>query len=161
MYAACLVRTGSELFVVRDALSIKPLFTMRNDNVRHMASEIGALTQIVEKPFCSDAFLETLMFGFPLGGKTSRQGIHEVRAGLNRVDYTSRPPALVPETLSDPWDDVEEIDLRQTLRHSVRACAHTHRKQGLALSGGLDSVILAHELNSLGVEDLTVFTVFV
>src|SRR5262249_13977914 len=52
-------------------------------------------------------------------------------------------------------------DLRGALRASLAACAFTDRPLGLALSGGLDSSILAFELDDLGVESLTTISVHV
>ncbi|MCE2521806.1 MAG: hypothetical protein J4F49_01095 [Rhodobacteraceae bacterium] len=50
-------------------------------------------------------------------------------------------------------------DLRRAIRMSVESCCLGEYKIGLAVSGGVDSTIIANELNQLGIRNVSAFSV--
>jgi len=143
----------------RDPFGIKPLYYRRISNGYAFSSEIAPLSSIPSErlDLRLGAVAEFLAFGRVLGDQTFYQQVESVPPGatvqLDRHGATVNLPAPVsdaPATVSD---------LRPALKGSIRKCLISDRPVGLALSGGLDSAIIAYELNSLEVENITTLSV--
>jgi asparagine synthase (glutamine-hydrolysing) len=149
----------------RDALGIKPLFWRDLPRGQAFSSEVAPLaaTTVAPCPIRFDAIPEYLAFGRVLGTRTFYQSVSRVPPGsrlcltgdaavsslTDRLRKSSDSTVLRPETL------------RQMLRGSVERCLASDRPLGLAVSGGLDSAILAFELNAMGIENLSTVSVLV
>ena len=161
MYACSYYRpeTG-EVLLRTDPHFIKPLFLRGGAGGTAFCSELAPLLQIGRPNRVDIAALADLFaYGWYL---TDRSWIKDVslvwrndvvldRGGGVRPDLTPKP-ASFPRV-------ADSAQLRAAIRASVAQSVQGSGPIGLALSGGLDSTILAHELNALGVENLTCITV--
>ncbi len=149
----------------RDRFGIKPLFWSAAGKTLAFASETRALRSGArQSPGISRSGVdEILAFGRVLGNGTVYEGIRSfapasrTSISLDEKDYS----ALMSSSIGPVSGCNGVADLRSELRASLEACIYTDRTLGVALSGGLDSSILAYELNDLGVENLTTISVHV
>ncbi|MFA5897600.1 MAG: asparagine synthetase B [Hyphomicrobium sp.] len=151
-----------ELRLQRDQFGMKPLFWRVHGDTLLFASETKALRmQTAPEAVDCSAIDDILAFGRPLGSRTPYRGIRPVPRGKSVVFFKRGEvisPAMTRPLLPAPS---YPGGLRQAVRESLLACLQTNRAVGLAISGGIDSTILAWELNDLGVEALTTFSVHV
>jgi len=142
--------------LIRDRWGIKPLFYRELHPGYGFASELKPLLEISSPPKLREgAIAEFLAFGRPLGNHTFYDDIWSVPPG-GSVHLKAEG---MEEQVSPPWFDgtsaqVDSSILLSTVRSSLEKCLLSERQVGVALSGGLDSSILAFELNELGVENL-------
>ena len=160
-FASVTDRAGSvqSVRLSRDAFGIKPLYYRRISNGYAFGSEIAPLADIPSESLDlrAGAVAEFLAFGRVLADQTLYRQIESVPPGTTvQLDEQG-----ATTTLTTPVADVPATasDLRPALRDSVQKCLVSDRQVGLALSGGLDSSIIAYELNSLNVEDITTVSV--
>ena len=144
MYALASLDRAGALRFARDRFGIKPLFVREDGNGLTFASELPALFAAsgpldMER----DAFHEMLAFGRTLDRRTLYRGIRELAPG-----ETLAPAA--PDRMTSP----SAGDLQAAIRDAVGRTLLSDRPVGLALSGGLDSTIIAHELSASGVRGL-------
>jgi asparagine synthase (glutamine-hydrolysing) len=160
MYAFACRRPDGAIEVGRDPLGIKPLHVRSGDGCVAVASEPAALARMLGP--CTvrpEAVAQFLLFGrvvdrggwhpeiqpFPPGAR--------MRLEDGRIADLAAPPPP-PET-PDP------AGLREAVRDAVERVLVADCQVGLAVSGGLDSSIVATELARAGVDDLrTVSVVF-
>lgn len=160
MYALAVARAqGVELR--RDPFGIKPLFWARLKSGFAFASELPALIRGSDGTSLEPrAVAEFLAFGRVLGNRTLLQEIKRVPCG-GRVFLTSKdalsaePPPHSEVTFGATSSEV----LRWALHEAVAQTTETLQPLGLAISGGLDSTILASELNDLGIERCTTISI--
>lgn len=153
-----------ELNLCRDPIGIKPLFTSAQDSCLLFASELkGIIAGSSHVSLDPDAVRDLFCFGWPLPGRTILRGVNEVppagtiQASPGERSITLRSGVLPARPADAPGLAPEGF--RSALRASVRQCLLGKEPIGLAVSGGIDSTILAHELNALGVENLSTFSV--
>jgi asparagine synthase (glutamine-hydrolysing) len=149
----------------RDRFGIKPVFYgLHPENGLVFASCIRSLF-LPEAGFVrelhADSLIDSYAFGFSLSGQTPYVGIHELMPGCEMVvgadgARLSEPEQLTGARRATP-PDISAV--RRQMRRAVLSCANTEYPLGLAVSGGIDSTILAHELNAAGVENVTTFSV--
>ncbi|MEO1419259.1 MAG: asparagine synthase-related protein, partial [Bacteroidota bacterium] len=145
----------------RDRLGIKPIFYRKLDKGFAFASEIKPLTQIGSKAdYCKNILSEFLAFGSVLGNRTFYKDIWEVPSGGN-VSLTCDKADVLQTSLPQDFHSTynTSTDLKSVIRGSLKKCLISDRTIGLAVSGGLDSTILAFELNAMGIKDITTFSV--
>jgi len=147
------------LCVRRDRLGIKPLYYLRRDDTQAVASEAEALALQFGVHLDNHGLAQTMLLGRAIGGRTLYRGVREIVGGGGVRISSSGRQCVVNERSSPVLSADLSEQLRLSLVATLQGCAFTSRKLGLAVSGGLDSTILAHELNRLGVEDLTTFSV--
>jgi len=146
----------------RDGLGIKPLFIREHRLGVAAASELRPLLSIFEQPrIRSRAVAQFLSFGRVLDGGTFYEGVRPVPAGSRvTIDRGRVTDVRAPErhaVHAEPECDAGT--LRAAVTEAVRRCLVTDRPLGLAVSGGLDSTILAAELSLLGVRDIETVSV--
>lgn len=162
MYATALISSRENTIELRrDAFGIKPLFWRRLLTMNLFASEITPLKEVARDTLSirHNAIAELMAFGRNLGDNTFYDDVHSVPPGgslLLRRDCIERSSPRPPTADNQ---NAAAADLRHSLRRSVEGCLISDRAVGLALSGGLDSTIIAHELNSIGVEGITTVSV--
>ncbi|MCG6122419.1 MAG: asparagine synthetase B [Microvirga sp.] len=157
MHALALLDGRGGLRLSRDRFGIKPLFVRSEDDGFAFASELPALLAEgdgVEVDL--EALHEILAFGRTLDRRTLYCGVRELDPGEElrvgpRGAVLERTPAPRRVCAFHAFDDGA---LRAAIHESVALTLVSDRPLGLALSGGLDSSILAHELRELGVSDL-------
>jgi len=162
MYAACIYHFAESyctVYLIRDEFGIKPLF-YSYDKYFSFCSELLPLTSIGHKKKINYQVLkETFIFGMPLSNKTIYQNIYKVMPGdkkkldiyyenKNKIRFCSNSKIYKFN------GTVSQYDFRKKLQKALRACADTNKTVGLAISGGLDSTILAYELNEMGIKNL-------
>lgn len=143
-----------ELFIARDRVGIRPLFTTVRNGRFLFASEIKALFLDPTIPRAIDlASLQQIFTCWsPVGTRTVFQGIHQLQPGHYQVircqEEPSRPKPYwsIPYYSKDQqWQGSQEEaleELRVLLKDAVRIRLRADVPVGAYLSGGLDSSIL-------------------
>jgi asparagine synthase (glutamine-hydrolysing) len=159
---------ASGLLLTRDRWGIRPLYYRPVPNGWAVASEIPALIEAFGSASVSlDAVVEMLAFGAPLSADTVYQEIHavppgatvELTAGRNRV---VRPWTTGDEAVGCGTSRGSRLEwLAGALTVSVQRNLAAERPIGLALSGGLDSTLLADTLLRLDRRELVTVSVLV
>jgi asparagine synthase (glutamine-hydrolysing) len=150
--------SGFTVRLSRDYFGIKPLYYRRISDGYAFASEISPLAQIEGERLDGQdgAVAEFMAFGRVLGDTTFYRQIRSVPPGAT-VELGESGALIGPGPQAG--GGARTTDLRAAIRASVEGCLISDRPLGLALSGGLDSSIIAYELNALGVEDLATVSV--
>ena len=166
------IADNNKLFLARDRLGIKPLYFSHNTSqgLFVFASEIKALLRCAEIPVSVDT--ETLanvrVLGHNFGNRTFFSDIYSLEPGHTlQITYTNNRPQLQKKKY---WELRIEPDNTLSLEQCKNICASLLKKavkshlQGdvpvcLALSGGLDSSILALEMSRGIGATLETFTV--
>jgi asparagine synthase (glutamine-hydrolysing) len=131
------IAAGGELFLARDPIGIKPLYTGEKDGKLYFASEVKALSQVTDD-----------VREFPAGHWFhSQEGLHQ---------YYALKETLDGEVSPDVGTVLENI--RQVLGEAVRKRLMSDVPLGISLSGGLDSSIVSM-LASRDVQGLHSFAV--
>ena len=159
MYAFALFDDARRrLLLVRDRLGIKPLFYLRLPDRIAFASEIKALLPLLPKrpSVHAPALRQFLLQQFSSGEETVVAGIRRVLPGemlvidadlqIRRQRYWSpqdvAPRALSVDAAAQQLDDLLATGMREHMRADVPF--------GLFLSGGVDSAVLACQLQAQG-----------
>ncbi len=156
--------SNDELRLWRDDLGIKPLFTGIVNDAFVYASELkGVVATMDDAELEPDAFIDMFCFGWPLPGTTVLRGIREVAPSERMAVRREGHELSVRRSVAPADDSIDRRaafgDFRERLRDSIRLCLLGKESIGIALSGGLDSTILAYELNDMRVRDLSTFSV--
>ncbi len=162
MYA--LVRRGADgsVHVARDPTGIKPLFLRHDRTGTMVASEIPALLELGGPPRVRAAAVDQfLLWGRVVDGGTFFDGVEPVRRGERLVLAGGRVRHRARATAARSWNGrpAGPDRLRDAVAGAVRRVLVADRPLGLAVSGGLDSTIVAAELARLGMRDLATVSV--
>ncbi len=162
MYASCIVATddGPSVALTTDPQFIKPLFIRGSERGFAFCSEFAPLlrisaTNVVDR----EALAELFTYGWYL---SDQSWVSDIRLAWKHDITISRTgmrelPKRHPLPVDRSDDDIAR--LKHAIRDSVQRCVAGSGPFGLAISGGLDSTILAWELNAAGVEDLTTLSI--
>ncbi|MGF1427369.1 asparagine synthetase B family protein [Kitasatospora sp. LaBMicrA B282] len=166
MYALVRREPDGSVEVTRDPLGIKPLYLRRHPDGVAVASELPALLDIFgpaePRP---EAVAQFLLLGRVVDGGTFFRDIEPVPPGarlrlkegrVQRLDSAARPAAGRP---AEDRQVPGPAQLRAAVARAVERVLVADRPLGLALSGGLDSTVLAAELSLRGVTDLATVSV--
>lgn len=148
-----------EVLLRTDPHFIKPMFFRRGPSGTAFCSELAPLLHVGQPNRIDiEALADLFAYGWYL---TDRSWIRDVSLVCrNDVVLGDDGVRLSPKLHSVDSSRMADLtQLREAIRASVEHNMLGAGPIGLALSGGLDSTILAHELNALGVEDLTCITV--
>lgn len=159
MYATALFNTAQPNVVIlrRDYFGIKPLYYKIGANIS-FASEIPSLLAFSpgENDFSISALHETLLWGMPLGKQTLYRDIKKVLAGESLELHRDKKNHInIKKQIVKKCQSSSRLSLRHLIQSSLLKCLDSHHSVGLAVSGGLDSTVLAYELNHLQVENIT------
>jgi asparagine synthase (glutamine-hydrolysing) len=156
--------------LARDAWGTKPLhYHVSDDGSRLLfASTAGEIAARLEEPVEIDVsrLADFLIFGRILGNGTLLRGIKTVMPGRaldatiahGRLVISERQlEAVEPEVTVDTLDAAVD-GVAERLRAAVASCVEGERTLGVALSGGLDSSVVALFARELAVEELLTFT---
>lgn len=161
MYACVLADpAGEDLLLTTDRQFIKPLFYRCSEEGAAFCSEFVPLARVGKSNSIHfGALAELFTYGWYLSDQTYLSSIRTVcHSDLclsgGRLTEISKP---LPSVEIPPEDPIPHI--RQRIQESVRQCLVGRGPFGLALSGGLDSSILAWEINAAGIEDLVTISV--
>jgi asparagine synthase (glutamine-hydrolysing) len=157
-------RSTSRLWLARDRVGEKPLYYWRDGERCVFASEIKALLELMPAtPALSpDSLNAYLHYQFVIEPDTPLEGVRKLPAGhlleiaADRWDDGPRPYWDLASVAPADGEPVER--LRHALESAVTLTLRSDAPVGLALSGGLDSGIIA-ALASRTRPDLTAFTV--
>ncbi|SRR6266496_167694 len=161
MFAYALYKPQEEqLLLATDAHFIKPLFYRRLSEGVAFASEMAPLLRCGgPSQIHLDALCDLFEYGWYLSDQSCAADVSLVcKADLSitRDGLITRPKRAAYPSACGVADDAT---LCARIRESVQRSTLGVGPLGLALSGGLDSSILAWELNALGVENLVCVTV--
>lgn len=160
MYACAVVSPdGQTTRLTTDPFFIKPLFFRRFAQDVAFCSEFRPLVRLVSKNRINrNALADLFGYGWYLDSQSWIDDLHLVNRSDIVIDaggfHQTPCPVFAPRNLPST-----HAELRSIIRKSVERCVDGIGPFGLALSGGLDSTILASELNDIGVEDLVTISV--
>jgi asparagine synthase (glutamine-hydrolysing) len=157
-------RESSRLWLARDRVGEKPLYYWRDGSRLVFASEIKAIVELLPSPppLSPDSLVTYLHYQFVLEPDTPLEGVRKLPAGhvieIGSDCWTAEPRrywdlASVPALDGDPLER-----LRHALESAVDLTLRSDAPVGVALSGGLDSGVIA-ALASRRRRDLAAFTV--
>ncbi len=157
--ASLIINDNDKITLYRDQFGIKPLFySFHENNTAACSSELTALCNIEDSlKIDDDTLLEIACFGNSLGKNTLFRDIYSVDPGeIIKIDLNGIKSDFVEENKC--FSDEKLID---HIRESVKLCTLGNRKMFLALSGGIDSTILAYVLNELDVENIETISIHI
>jgi asparagine synthase (glutamine-hydrolysing) len=143
---------------------IKPLFVRQFDSGTVFASEMTPLLKHGQRAQVDlEALAELFAYGWYLSDQTCAAQVslvwkHDVQISANGLERMPKRAASA-QSLAPTLTAAGAPALRRAIAESVRRSTLGCGPIGLALSGGLDSSILAWELNALGFEELVCITV--
>ncbi|MEU6990537.1 asparagine synthase-related protein [Streptomyces sp. NPDC046465] len=162
MYAVVGGPPDGTLRAVRDPLGIKPLYLRESPDGVAVASEVGPLVDVFGRaPVRLAAFAQFLLSGRRVvDGGSFFEGIRAVGPGER---LTLRDGRVTQSVLTRPAPRApgipEAAELRTALETAVDRMLLTDRRVGLAVSGGLDSTLVARLLARRGIRDLPTVSV--
>ena len=138
----------------RDHAGIKPLFYAETSDGLVFGSEIKGMIDKVPGARCIDEFASASMSysGINISANTMFKGIKKVLPGqtlvydIHKQKFTRTSRWVIKPTSKKGFDPEE---FRQEVHETVKMCTLGMRKFGVFLSGGLDSTMIAHELNKI------------
>ncbi|MCC4242082.1 asparagine synthase [Thalassospira povalilytica] len=166
MYAMALLDSATESIELwRDPFGIKPMWSRKLSCGIAVASTIQSLLDgFGPSTPRYDGIQQFLAFGRPIDGGSFYEDIFSISRGKR---LRLQQGACIAEQQIDLCSLEGNLDtenpqvLRQALQESIRRILPSNRTMGLAVSGGLDSTILAHQMAYLGVEDLQTVSVLI
>ena len=168
MYALALAEQKRGITLKRDVFGIKPLHLLAHSGGYAFASELLPLAQEFGSARVNrQAAAEYLLFGRPVGNATYAGGIQKLPPGAtaylsgNEVRIEHAPMAALWRRRATDTAPPDVGDLVASLESSVAACLNAQRQVGLALSGGVDSTLIAAIAARLGAQSLTTVSVMV
>lgn len=162
MYAVVASHADDTLEAVRDPLGIKPLYLRESAEGVAFASEVKPLVHaFAEAPIRPEAFAQFLLTGRRVvDGGTFFERIRPVAPGERLTIRSGQVIRSVLAPVADVGrDEPDAAELRAALEEAVDRMFLADRPIGLALSGGIDSTILACLLARRGVRDLPTVSV--
>ncbi|MCP5072290.1 MAG: asparagine synthase [Rhodobacteraceae bacterium] len=150
----------------RDPFGIKPLYMREGGNTLGFSSELAPLLQGFGKvKIRRAAIAQFLALGRPIDGLGFFEGIRQIPPGHAytvddgqlRLDGRVDVRDMIVAAARKPPPTVQAV--RTAIREAVETTLVSNRRVGLAISGGLDSTILASELAAIGVTGLDLISV--
>ena len=146
----------NEVFLARDRLGVKPLYYTVVDGKLFFASEVKplllALNRPVRAPLAAvDFFMST---GYVAGELTMFDGVHQLPPGhfmrwRNGAPEIRRYWDLPDHPVANISEEAAEEQLAGLLRESVSLCMVSDVPVGAFLSGGVDSSVVAANMEAL------------
>jgi len=162
MYAVISSPRDGTMTLARDPLGIKPLFLRESAQGVAVASEMAPLLcAFGQVPLRIEAFAQFLLTGRRVvDGGSFFEGIRPVAPG-ERLTIEAGEVTARSQPAPGGWQGGEPTpgELRARLEAAVDRMLLSERPIGLAVSGGLDSTILARLLARRGVTDLRTVSV--
>lgn len=163
MYAVVQRAPDGSIEVMRDPFGIKPLFLRRDPDGVVVSSELLPLLDLFGPVRVRPAAIaQFLLVGRVVDGGTFYEGIEAVPPGSRMLLKEGRTASLrtVAGSSTAPMEAVPSVGLLRTaVARAVDRVLVSDRPIGLALSGGLDSTLLALELARRDIEDLSTVSV--
>ncbi|MDA9863368.1 asparagine synthase (glutamine-hydrolyzing) [bacterium] len=165
MFALAVIdKEGDRLLLIRDRLGEKPLSYTVREGAFYFASEQTALVKsgAVSRDFDFDALHDYLLYGFSPEPRSLLTGVRKVPAGgILEIPLTTGTP--VERVYWSPLDFVDGVpytphELAPDIQDAVQVATVSDVPVGVALSGGLDSSLVASMAQRSGV-DLQAFSV--
>lgn len=155
MFALAVIDREGSIRLMRDRYGIKPLFLRDDNRCVSFASELAALLKVAG-PVDIDrsAVHEILAFGRTFDRRTIYAGISEVRPGWE-LNISSDGNIDSTRSIADCAQvGNTEGGIFDMILKSVERAADADRSRGIAVSGGLDSAILAFAASEIGMQDI-------
>lgn len=169
MWASVTLGPDGVAHVRRDPWGIKPLWMRADEHETMVASTVSVLADRVRPTVRSEGVAQFLSYGRVADGGSLWHRIRPVPRGARRLsDVTATEPEVVfDQAVHKARRDLVEPDgtstldvvVRSAVRDSVAATMESDRPLGLALSGGLDSTIIAHHARELGHDELRTISI--
>lgn len=159
MYAAALLvydNKHTEMMLVRDELGIKPMYYTTANGFAFSSEIRPILTKICDTIGINyDGLKEILAWGKMLGHKTVYKHVFELEPGTTLHTNQKTIKKIKSKNIIRRKTKKQSNTIRELIQKSLTMCLDTTKRIGLAVSGGLDSTILAYELNAMGYENIT------
>jgi len=160
MYSTAVI-CGDKNYLLRDSHGIKPLFYRHHNYQTAYCSEVKPLLdkRLGSTTLNAAALDDFLIFGKSFGDRTILKEINTLLPG--HILENDSKKIITSELASHELNNSNSNPalFRKLINQSVRQCLQSDRTIALALSGGIDSSILAWELNQIGVENILTFSV--
>jgi asparagine synthase (glutamine-hydrolysing) len=148
MYAVALVENDGRIKLWRDAFGIKPLYMLRHASGIAFASELKALARSFGLTRINkEAAADYLVFGRSMGADDYYCGIQQVAPNevieLSGGKAVRKALGAALHCRRNYDGPVDGKTLIKALEKSVEACLVSQRPVGLAVSGGIDSTLIA------------------
>jgi asparagine synthase (glutamine-hydrolysing) len=164
MWAVANLAKAGTIDLRRDRWGIKPLWIREDSQEIVACSDLPALVHERGKtppPVRPEAIAQLLLFGSVVDGGSYWKGICPLPPGsgirLHRGTARWLPKTTPP--VPAPGDAAPAKPIETALRDSIRAVLQADRPLGAAVSGGLDSTIVALHIQDAGVEDFTTISI--
>ncbi|EST38932.1 hypothetical protein N566_04775 [Streptomycetaceae bacterium MP113-05] len=162
MYALATTSADGSLRLTRDPLGIKPLYVRQVPEGVAVASETAPLLHLFGGPprLRPEAFAQFLLTGRRVvDGGTFHEGVRPVAPGERLTLSAGRMSGSERPRTAPCGGEPAPAEIRAALEEAVERVLLTDRQVGLALSGGVDSTILAALLARRGIRDLPTVSV--
>lgn len=160
MAAIAIMNSAGTVLLAKDIMDIKPLYyvTLGNNSVA-FSSELYSIAKLINFPVNLEVLDESLCFGRELGDKTIFNNCFSVMPGY--IYSIEENGTIVINEFKKGFECniLKDYDLKQLLVSSIKKCTVGNRKLGLALSGGIDSAIIAGILNDLEIENIETISI--
>ncbi len=156
-----------KLFGARDRLGKKPFYYYQTDSSLYIASELGAIKQVLAKNLLSEDCSNTVdyfKYGFYMPGTTAYTNIKELKPGhlLNWEYDVGGSETRYWEIKLNPQKKQNKLDyvkLGELLTNAVKDRLVADVKVGTFLSGGIDSSLITALAAQNKHDDLQTFTI--
>jgi len=155
----------NEIFLSRDRLGKKPLYFSRTPDAFYCASEIPAITELLDTSPSEDyrSTADYFRYGYFLPGTTAYKEIKELLPGHNlwvkpSGEVIQKPYWKISSSREHPNQTQAIEEIRDVFRESVQKRMTSDVEVGAFLSGGIDSSLIVHQLSELGITNLKTFT---
>ena len=150
-----------KLTLNNDEIGIKPMFLSKSFPDRFLfSSELRSIVKYAGSQIDNTSLVELYLYSNYIGDNTIFKEVEALNGRCLEIDF--RHNIDINEHQNGYWKTIginNKNFLRKRIRDSVRHCLRGNGKFGLALSGGLDSTILAYELNDLGVKNIDTISI--
>jgi asparagine synthase (glutamine-hydrolysing) len=158
-------RPRRKLCLARDRFGVRPLFFAVTDRTFVFASEIKGLLAhpAMHRSLDLEGLDQFFTFWCPVGRRTLFSDISQLEPG----HYLTLTPGGLPEIIrywhvpvpGEHADGSTQADFAQRLRESVRIRLSGDLQNGVYLSGGLDSAVLAYLAQDSGAKRIKTFSI--
>lgn len=158
---------GGAALIFNDALGRLPVFGLENGEGWFVTRTPRVVIAVTDTSPCAQGYAESMMFGFPIGGRSLTAGMFRLPAGSawSREEYGQ--PVRTHQMVEWNFDHLlegggstrrqEAVELAESFMDACRRTAKTFEGRNLvvSLSGGFDSRAVAAGLKRAGAPLLT------
>lgn len=155
------------IFIARDHLGIKPLYTYEDDDFFYFSSEIKALRHVTRFKVNYDSLFEQLIYRYVAGNNTPFKEIHKLSAGTYRlIEQGQFKKDEIYYDIAEKLQvksRVQEIGILPKIESALKDSIQLHTRSdvgyNIQLSGGVDSSFITAVLSEVECKRLDTFSI--